>query len=74
MGLSAEKVFKFGAIIVSRNKVRMIAELAIIISLENIIIISAHNGRGSGVALSGVCSSFWGCRYVGPKLAGRECF
>ena len=70
MGLSAEKVFRFGAIIVGRNKVRLIAKFAIIIRFKNMIIISAHNGRGGGVALSGVCSSFWGRGYAGPKLAG----
>ena len=70
MGLPAEKVFRFGAVIVGRYKVGTRLKLAIIISLENMIIISAHNGRGGGVALPRVCSSFWGCRYVGPKLAG----
>ena len=70
MGLPAEKVFKFGSVIAGRYKIGMIAKLAIIISLENMIIISAHNGRGGGVALSGVCSFFWGRGYAGPKLAG----
>ena len=70
LGLSAERVFKFGAVIVGRYKVRMIAKFAIIISLENMPIISTHNGRGGGVALAGVCSSFWGRGYAGPKLAG----
>ena len=68
MGLSAEKVFRFGAIIVGRNKVRLIAKFAIIISLENIIIISAHNGRGGGVALSGVADM------LARSWLGRECF